>query len=104
MNPASLLFEGEKDVTDYIREAGGKSYYADSDRMFVVYPDGSAQPVKRSGWHSDKPAMVIPGSTIIVPRDPKPFRFIDSFKDITQILTNMAITGVFIEDIATDEN
>gem|GEM_PF-4795199 len=28
----------------------------------------------------------------------------DSFKDITQILTNMAITGVFIEDIATDEN
>jgi polysaccharide export outer membrane protein len=104
MNPASLLFEDRKDPNDYIREAGGKSYYADSDRMFVVYPDGSAQPLKGTGWGSNKPAMIIPGSTIIVPRDPKPFSFMDSFKDITQILTNMAITGVFIEDIATDEN
>ena len=104
MNPASLLFMDDKDVSDYLREAGGKSYYADSDRIFVVYPDGSAQPVRGSGWGSDKPAMVIPGSTIIVPRDPKPFSFMDSFKDITQILTNMAITGVFVEDIANDEN
>jgi polysaccharide export outer membrane protein len=98
MNPVSLLFTEDKDVSDYIDEAGGKTYYADSGRMFAVYPDGSAQPV--GGGH-DK---IIPGSTIIVPRDPKPFNFMDSFKDITQILTNMAITGVFIEDIATDEN
>jgi len=104
MNPVNALFEEEKDVSDYIREAGGKSYYADSDRIFVVYPDGAAQPVRGSGWQSHRPAMVIPGSTIIVPRDPKPFNFMESFKDITQILTNMAITGVFIEDIATDEN
>jgi protein involved in polysaccharide export with SLBB domain len=104
MNPASLLFMDDKDVSDYLREAGGKTYYADNDRIFVVYPDGSAQPVRGFGWGSDKPAMVIPGSTIIVPRDPKPFNFMDSFKDITQILTNMAITGVFVEDIANDEN
>lgn len=103
MNPASLLFEGDKEPNDYIREAGGKTFFADSKRAFVVYPDGSAQPLGRSWSTSDK-AMIIPGSTIIVPRDPKPFNFVDSFKDITQILTNMAITGVFIEDIATDEN
>ena len=103
MNPASLLFEGDKDPSDYIREAGGKTYYADSGRAFVVYPDGSAQPLG-SRWSANEKAMIIPGSTIIVPRDPKPFNFMDSFKDITQILTNMAITGVFIEDIATDEN
>jgi polysaccharide export outer membrane protein len=101
MNPASLLFEENKDVDDYLAEAGGVTYYADKGRRFVVYPDGSAQPV--GGWN-DKLAMIIPGSTIVVPRDPKPFDFMESFKDITQILTNMAITGVFIEDIATDEN
>ncbi len=103
MNPASLLFHDTKDVDDYIKGAGGTSYFADKGRMFVVYPDGSAQPID-SGWSSMKQAMIIPGSTIIVPRDPKPFNFMDSFKDITQILTNMAITGVFIEDIANDEN
>ena len=104
MNPASLLFGDEKDPDDYIRQAGGTSYYADMARAFVVYPDGSAQPLRQSGWNSHDDAMIIPGSTIIVPRDPKPFNFMDSFKDITQILSNMAITGVFIEDIANDEN
>ena len=101
LSPATLLFVADKDVGDYLSEAGGTTYYADKSRKFVLYPDGSAKPL--GGW-SDKPAMIIPGSTIIVPRDPKPFNFMDSFKDITQILTNMAITGVFVEDIATDEN
>ena len=103
MNSANLLFHESKDVDDYLNEAGGLSYYADKGRVFIVYPDGSAQPL-RGSWSSHKTSMVIPGSTIIVPRDPKPFNFMDSFKDITQILTNMAITGVFVEDIATDEN
>lgn len=99
MNPATLLFTEEKDEDDYIAEAGGATYYADKGRIFVLYPDGSAQPLR-----SSDPVMIIPGSTIVVPRDPKPFNFMDSFKDITQILTNMAITGVFVEDIATDGN
>lgn len=104
MNPASLLFDNNKTPKDYIREAGGTSYYADKGRGFVVYPDGSAQPLDFSAWNASKTAMIIPGSTIIIPRDPKPFNFMDSFKDITQILSNMAITGVFIEDIANDNN
>jgi protein involved in polysaccharide export with SLBB domain len=104
MNPASLLFNDNFDPQDYIRQAGGTTYYADRKRSFVVYPDGSAHPIGRSSWNNSSQAMIIPGSTIIVPRDPKPFDFMDSFKDITQILSNMAITGVFIEDIATDEN
>lgn len=99
MHPASLLFMAEKDKDDYLAEAGGTTYYADKGRIFVLYPDGSAQPTSNF-----KSSMIIPGSTIVVPRDPKPFNFMDSFKDITQILTNMAITGVFVEDIATDEN
>lgn len=97
MNPASLLFTKNKGQSDYIAEAGGLTYYADKSRIFIVYPDGSARPVRNL-----KPDMIIPGSTIIVPRDPKPFNFIDSFKDITQILANLAITGVFINDIADD--
>lgn len=102
MNAASLLFEDNKDAEDYIREAGGMTYYADTGRVFVLYPDGSSHPLRSSAWQNDGPAMVIPGSTIIVPRDPKPFNFMDSFKDITQILTNMAITTVFIDDVVSD--
>jgi hypothetical protein len=34
-----------------------------------------------------------------VPRDPKPFDFIEGAKEIGQILSNLAVTAVFIDDI-----
>ena len=48
--------------------------------------------------------MIVPGSTIIVPRDPKPFDFIESAKDITQILSNIAITGIYADDLLNRGN
>lgn len=98
LSPASLQFRKDKDPQDYIREAGGFTYHADKDRAFVIFPDGSAQPLKVSLWRHSAD-LVPPGSTIIVPRDPKPFDFIESAKDISQILSNLAITSIFIDDI-----
>lgn len=98
LSPASLQFRKDKDPQDYIREAGGFTYHADKDRAFVIFPDGSAQPLKVSLWRHSAD-LIPPGSTIIVPRDPKPFDFIESAKDISQILSNLAITSIFIDDI-----
>lgn len=98
LSPASLQFRKNKDPLDYIHEAGGFTYHADKDRTFVLYPDGSAEPLKVSSWNHN-PIFIPPGSTIIVPRDPKPFDFMESAKDVGQILSNLAITSVFIDDI-----
>lgn len=98
LSPASLQFRKDKDPKDYIREAGGFTYHADKGRAFVIYPDGSAQPLKASLWNHDA-VMIPPGSTIVVPRDPKPFDFIESARDVSQILSNLAITSIFIDDI-----
>ncbi len=97
-SPASLAFRKDKDASEYIKEAGGFTYNADDDRAFVVYPDGSAQPLHVSMW-SQSMTMVPPGSTIVVPRDPKPFDFIQTARDVSQILSNLAITGIFIDDM-----
>ncbi len=102
LSPATLQFREEKPPREYIREAGGFTYHADKDRAFVLYPDGSAQPLKVSAWNH-KATFIPPGSTIIVPRDPKPYDFIESAKDISQILTNLAISAIFIDDVR-DEN
>ncbi len=83
-------------------EAGGFTYNADDDRAFVLYPDGSAQPLQVSNWNH-KATMIPPGSTIVVPRDPKPFDFIQSAKDVSQILSNLAVTGIFLQDIRDDD-
>lgn len=98
LSPAALQFRKDKDAKEYITEAGGFSYNADKDRAFVVYPDGSAQPLQVSAW-SHSATMIPPGSTVIVPRDPKPFDFIQTARDVSQILSNLAITGIFVDDI-----
>lgn len=98
LSPAVLQFRKEKDPMDYISEAGSYTYHADKRRAFVMFPDGSAQPLKTNVWNHD-PVFIPPGSTIIVPRDPKPFDFIESARDVTQILSNLAITSVLIDDL-----
>ncbi len=98
LSPSSLQFISEKDPLDYIHEAGGFTFHADKDRTFVLYPDGSAQPLQVSSWNH-RPVFIPPGSTIIIPRDPEPFSFIQSAKEVGQILSNLAVTSVFIDDI-----
>jgi polysaccharide export outer membrane protein len=102
LSPASLQFRKNKEPTDYVDEAGGFTMNADKDRAFVVYPDGSAQPLEM-GWGYGGDVFVPPGSTIVVPRDPEPFDFIQSAKDVSQILSNLAITALFIDDVKDDD-
>ena len=101
MSPAALQFRSGKDPSAYIDEAGGFTYNADKDRVFVVYPDGSAQPLQVNAWNH-LAVMIPPGSSIVVPRDPKPFNFIDTARDVSQILSNLAITGIFLDNIRND--
>ena len=103
MSPAALQFRKGKAATDYIDEAGGTTYFADKDRAFVVYPDGSAKPLSVSAWKSGV-NMVPPGSTIIVPRDPKPFDFLESAQTVTSILANIALTGFYLDDLHNNDN
>ncbi len=102
LSPANLQFRNGKTPNNYIAEAGGMTYYADDDRSFVLYPDGSAQPLLVSAWNH-KATMIPPGSTIVVPRDPKPFSFMETAKDFSQILSNLAITGIFLRDLQDDD-
>ncbi len=101
LSSAALQFRDRKAPLDYIEKAGGFTFHADKERTFVLYPDGSAQPLQVSAWNY-KPIKIPPGSTIVVPRDPKPFDFIQSAKDVSQILSNLAVTAIFIDDVADD--
>ena len=102
LSPAALQFRKGKDADTYIDEAGGTTYYADTDRAFVVYPDGSAKPLAVSAWKQSI-NMIPPGSTIIVPRDPKPFDFLESAETVSTILANIALTGFYLDDLGDDD-
>ncbi len=99
LSPVALRFTSGQGPQDYIDQAGGMTHDADADRAFIIYPDGSASPIGESLW-SYRTVMITPGSTIIVPRDPKPFDFIEGAKDITQILANLATTAIFADNLS----
>jgi protein involved in polysaccharide export with SLBB domain len=93
--PASLQFAPGKASDQYLVEAGGMTQYADSSRVFVLRPDGSAQPLRVSFWnHGNTP--IAPGSTIIVPRDPEPFQFFKFAQNIGALFSQAAVTAAAI--------
>ncbi|MBF0191105.1 MAG: SLBB domain-containing protein [Magnetococcales bacterium] len=92
-NPGSFLFVKEHSPTDYIKWAGGFKDNASKGDTFVVLPDGKAQALwSLSNWWDQQGTGLVPGSTIVVPLDPKPFEIMGSVKDVTQILSQWAIT------------
>ncbi|MEO0391948.1 MAG: SLBB domain-containing protein [Pseudomonadota bacterium] len=102
-SPSALQFESGKTASDYMRDAGGFTALADKSRSFVVYPDGSARPLRVSQWNYD-PMVILPGSTIVAPRDPKPFDAVELTANIGNILSQIAVTAASIAVIADDDD
>ncbi len=99
LNPGALQFVAGTKVGDYISQAGGFQQSADSDRTFLVYPNGVAQPVAISPWNYN-PIMVPPGSTVMVPKDPAPLDIFAFAKDLTSLISQMALTAASLAVIS----
>lgn len=98
LNPGALQFEPGKDVEDYVDESGGLQNTADNDRVYVVYPNGVAEPVNISRWAFSS-IQIPPGSTIIVPKDTSPLK-IEFVRDIVTIFSQLALSAASIAVIS----
>ena len=98
LNPGASSFISEHNADDYINLSGGLRRYADDDRVFVVLPNGAAQPLSINHWNYD-PTQIPPGSTIVVPRDPAPFDIYNFTYDISGIFSNLAVSAAAISTI-----
>lgn len=93
-NPGALQFTAGKTALDYIGETGGTSKTADKRRIFLVLPNGTAQPLRNLKSINSK-VIVPPGSTIIVPKDIDPLFTLDLIRDVSGIF------GTLIQSVAT---
>ena len=98
LSPGTIQFRAGKTVDQYIDGAGGFSRTADDGRTFIVLPNGEAQRVAVSSWNYTA-VHLPPGSTIIVPRDPKPFDWTTFSITATDILSKLAITAASLSVI-----
>jgi polysaccharide export outer membrane protein len=99
LNATSLQFQPGATPKDYIQEAGGYSQAAERDSIFILLPNGQAEPVKTSYWNFS-PVAIPPGSTIVVPKNLTPFDLASFLKDSTQILSQLAISGASLAVIS----
>jgi polysaccharide biosynthesis/export protein len=101
LNPGALQFVAGTKVDQYVQQAGGMQLSADEDRMFLVYPNGVAQPVSVSVWNYN-PVRVPPGSTVVVPKNPAPVNLFDFAKEMTALISQMAITAASLAVIGNN--
>jgi protein involved in polysaccharide export with SLBB domain len=96
MQPGSFPYQPGLTIGDYVERAGGYGRYADDSQTFVVLPDGTARKVERSWFRFDASTSLPPGSAIVVPKDLAPLDLRQTIIDVTQILSQLAVTTASI--------
>jgi protein involved in polysaccharide export with SLBB domain len=103
-NATSFLHEKGKKVDYYLKRAGGPTVNAEADEIYIIRADGSVQSKSQSGkvfdWDPDnnrwtygsfKSATLYPGDTLLVPRKLVKIHWVKEFRDITQIIFQIAV-------------
>jgi protein involved in polysaccharide export with SLBB domain len=101
LNPGAMQFVTGKPIDTYIRQAGGFQQSADRNRLFVVFPNGVAQPVSVSAFNYT-PLRVPPGSAIVVPKDATPFDLFTISRELSTVLSQLAITAASLAVIGNN--
>jgi polysaccharide biosynthesis/export protein len=97
--PGAYPFRSGKDAEDYLRDAGGLTGVADESRVFMVLPDGRAEPLAISAWNH-RFAAVPPGATLVVPADPRPYGARELVQSVADVLAKIALTAASISVIS----
>jgi len=94
----SLQYYPERKVSDYIGAAGGLNSQADRDAIYIIGPDGQAELYEKKYLRNSN-IELIPGSTIVVSRDSRPWDAINMAQILTPIFANLAISAASIAAI-----
>ncbi len=101
-NQTAFVFDQTKGLQDYIEMAGGYTESADKDRVFVLKVNGSAVRPRESSLFlfskssyvtRDGKPLLEPGDSIVVPEKLDRTAWLREFKDITQIIFQIAVSA-----------
>ncbi|WP_448579410.1 SLBB domain-containing protein [Thermaurantiacus sp.] len=92
LSPGALQFVNGKSAKAYIESAGGTMSTADEGRIFVVLPNGMAQPLRSGGWASNSQITPPPGSTIVVPKDLTSLYRLQVARDVATIFGQLSLS------------
>ena len=85
-------------VDEYIQSSGGLNDTADKNKIFIILPNGQSELLNRSLFSSKN--TIMPGSTIVISRDSRPFDAVNLTQIITPILADLATSAAAIAAIS----
>ena len=100
MNSSTHLFSSDLSVADYLELSGGVTDGADPSKIFVILPNGQSTPYQQRLVQDDLNTLLLPGSTIVVSRNPDPFNWLRLASVITPILSDLAVSAAAIAAIS----
>lgn len=98
LNATTLKYEPNLRVDEYINLSGGFTDEADKDSVFAIQPNGNAE-VIRGGLFA-KNSNLLPGTTIVVPRNARYLDAIAWTGVITPVLADLATSAAAIAAIS----
>ena len=100
LNVTTHIFDQDLSVQDYIELSGGFTDGADLSKIFVIMPNGQAVLYKQRLFQNDISNNLLPGSTVVVSRNPNPFNWLGLTALITPILSDLALSAAAIAAIS----
>jgi hypothetical protein len=102
--PTAVVYAPHKTVKEYLTMAGGPTQIADTKAIYVIRINGSAMSRQGFSWLGSgvNGAVLEPGDTIVVPEELERVSWLKEIKDITTIISQIALTaGVVLIGLTT---
>jgi len=98
-NPSNFIVSEDRPARHYLELAGGSTASADEGEIYILRADGTVESRKQSSWFASlfgfdalgRPLQ--PGDAVVVPQKIEKTAWLLDIKDITTILSQLAITA-----------
>lgn len=100
LNTASHIYDASLGIGDYLKLSGGLTDGADKNKIFIILPNGQSMQYKRKLFSFDASNNLLPGSTIVVSRNPDPYDWFKLTSIITPVLADLAVSAAAISNIS----
>ena len=101
LNPSTIIHSDKYTLKDYVSNAGGYKQFALKREVYVIRADGTISKMPRNIF--GKQVKIMPGDTIVVPRDIKvDDNLIALLSPITSIISNVAFAAASLEALRSN--
>ena len=99
LNTATHIFNDELTVNEYIELSGVNTKGADLSKIFIILPNGQSILHENKLFLGQSSNDILPGSTIVISRNPDPFDWLKVASVVTPILSDLAVSAAAIAAI-----